>query len=38
MTFLICLLIDKTIGINITTQIEKEGLDAIEHGEVAINL
>jgi len=37
-TFLICLLIDKTIGINIDSTIDLKGLDYVEHGEMAVNM
>jgi len=34
-TLLVCVLVDKTVGINITKRIEAEGLDKVEHGEFA---
>jgi len=37
-TFLICLFVDKTVGINIDSTIDLKGLDFVEHGEKAVNM
>ena len=38
LTWIIFVIIDKTIGMRVDTRVEEEGLDIYEHGESAYNL
>jgi len=37
MTFILFTIIDKTVGLRVTSRVEEEGLDFYEHGEMAYN-
>jgi len=37
MTYIIFLVVDKTVGVRVTSRVEEEGLDIYEHGEMAYN-